>query len=61
MNYYERANNLQNETIENRRYIHTNAEIGLEMPKAKKYVMEKLREYGIDAKRMWTWSFSHYR
>ena len=50
MNYYERANNLQNETIENRRYIHTNAEIGLEMPKAKKYVMEKLREYGIDAK-----------
>lgn len=48
MNYYERALELKNETIENRRYFHTNAEVGLEMPKAKAFVMEKLREYGLE-------------
>lgn len=50
MNYYERAKEIQEETIENRRYIHKNAEIGLNMPIAKKYVIEKLKEYGIEAK-----------
>lgn len=48
MGYYERALELQAETIEHRRYFHTNAEVGLVMPKAKAYVMEKLREYGLD-------------
>ncbi len=50
MNYYERALELKQETIENRRYFHTNAEIGLDMPKAKVYVMEKLAEYGLEPK-----------
>lgn len=48
MNYYERALGLKDETIENRRYLHMNAEVGLEMPKAKAFVMEKLREYGLE-------------
>lgn len=48
MNYYERAQELKQETIENRRYFHTNAEVGLNMPKAKAYVMQKLTEYGIE-------------
>ncbi len=50
MNYYERAVELKQETIENRRYFHTNAEVGLVMPKAKAYVMEKLKEYGLEPK-----------
>lgn len=47
MNYYERALELKEETIANRRYFHTNAEVGLDMPKAQAYVMEKLAEYGL--------------
>lgn len=50
MNYYERALELKEETIENRRYFHTNAEVGLDMPKAKAYVMKKLTEYGLEPK-----------
>ncbi|KAA5648739.1 amidohydrolase, partial [Pseudomonas aeruginosa] len=50
MNYYERALELKEETIENRRYFHENAEVGLDMPKAKAYVMEKLIEYGLEPK-----------
>lgn len=48
MNYYERALELKDEIIENRRYFHTNAEVGLDMPKAKAYVMKKLTEYGLE-------------
>ena len=48
MNYFERAQALCGELVENRRYFHANAEAGLHMPKAKAYVMEKLKEYGLD-------------
>lgn len=48
MNYYERAQELKDETIQNRRYFHTNAEVGLDLPKTKAYVMEKLKEYGLE-------------
>lgn len=50
MNYYERAQELKEETVANRRYFHTNAEVGLNMPKAQAYVREKLKEYGIEPK-----------
>ena len=50
MNYYERAQMLKDETIAHRRYFHTNAEVGLNMPKARAYVMEKLRVYGLETK-----------
>ena len=50
MNYYERALELREEIVANRRYFHTNAEVGLDMPKAKAYVMEKLTEYGLEPK-----------
>lgn len=50
MNYYERALELKEETIANRRYFHKNAETGLDMPTAKAYVMNKLKEYGLDPK-----------
>ncbi len=48
MNYFERTQALKEELIENRRYFHTTAEVGLHMPKAKAYVMQKLREYGLE-------------
>lgn len=50
MNFYERALALKEETIAHRRYFHKNAEVGLHMPKAAAYVMEKLREYGLSPK-----------
>ena len=50
MNYYERALELKDETIANRRHIHKNAETGLDLPKTKAQVMEKLTEYGLEPK-----------
>ena len=50
MNYYERALELKDETIANRRHIHKNAETGLDLPKTKAYVMEELTEYGLEPK-----------
>ena len=48
MNYFDRAQALRGELEENRRYFHQHAEAGLHMPKAQAYVMEKLRQYGLD-------------
>ena len=50
MNYYERALELKDETIANRRHIHKNAETGLDLPKTQAYVMKKLTEYGLEPK-----------
>lgn len=50
MNFYERAKELREETVANRRYLHTNAEVGLNMPKAQAFVMGKLKEYGLEPK-----------
>ena len=47
MNYAERAQALRAETVAHRRYFHTNAEVGLNMPKAQAYVLETLRALGI--------------
>ena len=48
MNYYERALELRAETVAHRRWLHTNAEVGLQMPKAQAYVMEQLAECGLE-------------
>ena len=48
MNYYNRAKELAEETVAHRRYMHKNAEAGLDLPKTKAYVMEQLRECGIE-------------
>lgn len=50
MNLYERAVELREETVAHRRWFHENAEVGLNMPKGQAYVLEKLAEYGIEAK-----------
>ena len=53
MDYYNRANELKEDTIEIRRYLHKNAEVGLDLPNTVEYVM---KEYGIQPPIMWTWS-----
>ena len=44
MDFYKRALELKDETIQNRRNIHKNAEVGLDTPKTKAFVIEKLKE-----------------
>lgn len=51
MNYYERALALKEETIAHRRWFHTNAEVGLNMPKGQDYVLAELEKLGIEAKK----------
>ena len=48
MDFYKRALELKEETVQNRRHIHKNAEVGLDTPKTKAFVIEKLKEYGLE-------------
>lgn len=48
MNAYQRALELREETVSHRRWLHSHAEVGLEMPKAQRYVMEQLQNAGLD-------------
>lgn len=47
MNFYEEALSLKDELLENRRHIHTNAEVGVHLPQTCAFVETKLKEYGI--------------
>lgn len=47
MDFWKRAQELKDEITQNRRHIHQNAEVGLNLPNTKAFVMEKLREYGL--------------
>lgn len=49
MNFYQQALALREETVAHRRWLHTNAEVGLHIPKAQAYVLEQLRAYGLNA------------
>lgn len=51
MNDYDRALELQNELLENRRYLHAHAEVGMVLPKTSAYIEQKLKEYGIEPQR----------
>lgn len=46
MDYLERVNDLKNELITIRRYLHANAEVGMNLPKTTEYVMKNLLEMG---------------
>ena len=48
MDFYKRAQELKGETIAHRRYLHKNAEVGLELHRTKAYVMQQLRATGIE-------------
>ena len=45
-----RALQLKDEIIENRRYLHQNAELGLDLPITSAYIKEKLEEMGYSVK-----------
>lgn len=51
MNYYQRAIEIKEDIIKDRRYLHEHAEAGLCLPNTVEYVMNKLKEYGIEARR----------
>lgn len=48
MDYFERALALRSETVAHRRFLHTHAEVGFNMPMAVKYVTEQLRAIGLN-------------
>lgn len=50
MDFYKRALELKEETVAHRRYLHENAEVGLDMPLAREYVKKTLSECGIEPK-----------
>ena len=50
MTFYDRAKELNEELVKNRRYLHQHAEVGLHLPMTKAYVIKKLQEYGIEPK-----------
>ena len=51
MDFYEKALEYRDETIAHRRWFHLNAETGLHMPKGQSYILETLKNYGIDARK----------
>lgn len=46
----EEAKKLQNILVDNRRYLHENAETHIDLPVTKAYVLEKLKEMGYEPK-----------
>ena len=48
----ERAKELQPELVENRRWLHSHAEVGFELAETCAFVEEKLRALGIEPRRM---------
>ena len=51
MDFYSRALELKDETIHHRRYLHRNAEVGLDMPLAREYISQQLSALGITPKK----------
>ena len=47
MDFYRRAEELKDEIVSHRRFIHRNAESGLELPVTAEYICGRLTEYGI--------------
>ena len=50
MDVLKRANEIKEEIIANRRYLHQHAEVAHDLPQTVAYVKEKLAEMGIEAK-----------
>lgn len=48
MDFYDRAQQLKKELIENRRYLHKHAEVGMRLLVTKAYIKEKLKQYGLE-------------
>lgn len=52
MDFLQSAMELKEEMVRDRRYLHQNPEIGMELPKTTEYVINRLNEMGYDAKRV---------
>lgn len=50
MTYLERAMEIKEELIRNRRYLHERPEEGMELPETAAFVTERLKEMGYDPK-----------
>lgn len=48
MNYWERAKELKDEIISFRRNLHSNAEVGMNLPSTTEFVMKKLKSFGYE-------------
>ena len=48
MNYWERAKELKDEIISFRRNLHSNAEVGMNLPSTTEFVMKKLKSLGYE-------------
>lgn len=48
MNFYEEALALRQETVAHRRWIHANAEAGLDLPNTRAYVKQALKDLGLE-------------
>ncbi len=48
MDYLRRANELKDEITEMRRILHSNPELGMELPQTVDFVIAKLKEFGIE-------------
>lgn len=51
MDYFVRAKELERETVEHRRYLHENAEVGMDLPVTVDYISNELCGMGIEARR----------
>lgn len=52
MNYWIRAKELKDEIISYRRNIHSNAEIGMNLPSTTEFVMKTLKSFGYEPKQI---------
>ncbi len=52
MSMYDEALSIKETILENRRHLHQNPELGLELPKTAAFVEEKLREMGYEPRRI---------
>ena len=52
MSSYARAYELKDEIISCRRYIHSYAEVGFDLPRTRKFIMDKLTKYGYEPKQL---------
>ena len=48
MDFYDRALELKSELIDNRRYLHRHAEVGMRLLVTKAFIKERLKQYGLD-------------
>lgn len=49
IDFMKEANELNEDLLKDRRYLHQNPEIGMNLPKTTKYIRERLAEVGIEA------------